>query len=342
MVSPMSHRPLWPAAAIALLTSFTVVQCSTARRGTATGSDGALLEKETEMTRKVQKTDKGWKDSLTAEQYRVLREAGTERPFTGKYNDHQEAGTYACGACGSRLFASETKYDHGTGWPSFTAPVDKGRLELREDRSHGMVRTEVRCAACGSHLGHVFNDGPPPTGEHYCINSVALDFLQPGQPEEMKKEGMETAVFAAGCFWGIEDKFSRMKGVMSTRVGYTGGHTKNPTYKKVCSDTTGHAESVEVVFDPKILGYEELLEAFFRFHDPTQINRQGPDVGTQYRSAVFYVSESQKEAALRTIEALNRSGQFDRPIATQVLSASEFYPAEDYHQKYYEKLRSGK
>jgi len=338
----MSYKRLWPAAVFLFLTTVAAVQCSTARRGTATGSDGALFEKETEMTRKVQKTDKEWKDSLTAEQYRVLRQAGTERPFTGKYNNHQEAGTYACGACGSRLFASETKYDHGTGWPSFTAPVDKSLLELREDRSHGMVRTEVRCAACGSHLGHVFNDGPPPTGEHYCINSIALDFLQSGQPEEMKKEGTETAVFAAGCFWGIEDKFSRMKGVMSTRVGYTGGRTKNPTYKKVCSDTTGHAESVEVVFDPKIVSYEDLLNAFFRFHDPTQINRQGPDVGTQYRSAIFYLNEVQKGAALTLIVKLDASGQYDCPVATQVLPASEFYPAEDYHQKYYEKLRSGK
>jgi methionine-S-sulfoxide reductase len=158
----------------------------------------------------------------------------------------------------------------------------------------------------------------------------------------MNKEGTETAVFAAGCFWGVEDTFRRMKGVLSTRVGYTGGHVTNPTYKKVCSDTTGHAESVELVFDPKAVSYSELLDAFFRFHDPTQVNRQGPDVGTQYRSAVFYQDEAQKEAALEAIAKLNTSGQYDRPVATQVLSASEFYPAEDYHQKYYEKLRSGK
>ena len=340
MTSTLSHKRLWRSAVFLLITTLATAQCSTARRGTAAESDSSLFEKETEMTRKIQKTDKEWRESLTPEQYRVLRQAGTERPFTGKYDDHQEEGSYACGACGTRLFASETKYDHGTGWPSFTGPVDKNRLEFREDRSHGMVRAEVRCAACGSHLGHVFDDGPAPTGEHYCINSIALDFLPAQQPEEMKREGTEAAVFAAGCFWGVEDKFRRIKGVLSTRVGYTGGHTKDPTYQKVCSDTTGHAESVEVVFDPELVSYKELLEAFFRFHDPTQVNRQGPDLGTQYRSAVFYLNEVQKTAALEAIEALGKSGRFDRPIATRVLPALEFYQAEDYHQKYYEKLRT--
>jgi peptide methionine sulfoxide reductase msrA/msrB len=292
------------------------------------------------MTRKVQKPDKEWKASLTPEQYRVLRQAGTERPFSGKYDDFKDAGVYLCAACGSRLFASETKYDHGTGWPSFTSPLDKSRLEFREDRSHGMVRTEVRCADCGSHLGHVFADGPPPTGEHYCINSAALDFLPSGKDRGMKNEDTETAIFAAGCFWGVEDKFRRMKGVLSTRVGYTGGHTKNPTYQKVCSDTTGHAESVEVVFDPRVVSYGALLEAFFRFHDPTQVNRQGPDVGSQYRSAIFTLNEAQKDAALSAIAKLDASGRYDCPVATQVLPASEFTPAEDYHQKYYEKLRA--
>jgi peptide methionine sulfoxide reductase msrA/msrB len=294
------------------------------------------------MTRKIQKTDKEWKDALTPEQYRVLRQAGTERPFSGKYNNHQEEGVYACGACGTPLFAAATKYDHGSGWPSFTAPVDGGRLEFREDRSHGMVRIEVRCAACGSHLGHVFADGPPPTNDHYCINSVALDFLPAEGPPEKNEKGKKKAVFAAGCFWGVEDKFRRIKGVLSTCVGYTGGHTKNPTYEQVCSDTTGHAESVEVVFDPELVSYKELLEAFFRFHDPTQVNRQGPDVGTQYRSAIFYLNEDQKTAALESIETLNKSGRFGRPIATQVLPALQFYPAEEYHQKYHEKLRPKK
>lgn len=338
----MNQERVWAAAVCAILAGVVGIHCSAARPGREAGGDNGLLKKETEMTRKIQKTDKEWKETLTPEQYRVLRQAGTERPFSGKYDDHQEEGSYACGACGSRLFTSETKYDHGLGWPSFKAPIEKDRLEFREDRSPGMVRTEVRCAACGSHLGHVFNDGPAPTGEHYCINSIALDFLPAERPEETKKAGTESAVFAAGCFWGVEDKFLRVKGVLSTRVGYSGGHTKDPTYQKVCSDTTGHAESVEVVFDPEAVSYKELLEAFFRFHDPTQVNRQGPDEGTQYRSAIFYLDETQKEAALKAIEALNKSGRFEQPIATHVLPASEFYQAEDYHQKYYEKLRTRK
>jgi peptide methionine sulfoxide reductase msrA/msrB len=295
-----------------------------------------------QMNKKIQKTEEEWKDILTPEEYRVLRQAGTERPFTGRYNDLYEDGTYVCQACGTPLFASAAKYDHGTGWPSFTAAIAEDNMEYREDRSHGMVRTEVRCAACGSHLGHVFEDGPAPTREHYCINSAALDFEPGVRAEDRKEDETEKAVFAAGCFWGVEDKFRRVRGVLRTRVGYTGGRTKNPTYHKVCSDTTGHAESVEVIFDPKKVSYAELLDAFFRFHDPTQINRQGPDIGRQYRSAVFYLDEAQKEAALKAIRALNQSGQPDRPVATQVLPASEFYEAEEYHQKYYEKLRTCK
>src|SRR4030042_854267 len=170
---------LW-AAVFAVLASIMGVQNSAARPARGTGGEDGLFREETGMIKKIQKTDKGWKDVLTPEEYRVLRQAGTERPFTGKYNDLYEDGTYACGACGTPLFGSETKYDHGSGWPSFNSPIAENRLEYREDSSHGMVRTEVRCAACGSHLGHLFEDGPPPTRGHYCINSVALDFEPAG------------------------------------------------------------------------------------------------------------------------------------------------------------------
>jgi peptide methionine sulfoxide reductase msrA/msrB len=338
----MNKRLFLPAAVFAFLTSLSGIRAAAVHPEGEGKSHNDLQQKEKEMIQKIRKTEKEWKDILTPEQFRVLRQAGTERPFTGRYNDHYEAGVYFCGACGTALFAAETKYDHGTGWPSFTAPLDGNRLELREDRSHGMIRTEVRCAACGSHLGHVFDDGPAPTRQHYCINSIALDFQPTEQAKEAGKKATEAAVFAAGCFWGVEDKFGRIKGVLSTRVGYTGGHTKDPTYQKVCSDATGHAESVEVVFNPLIVSYAELLDAFFGFHDPTLVNRQGPDVGTQYRSAIFYLSEAQKEAALQAIAKLDTSGRYDRPVATQVLPASEFYQAEEYHQKYYERLRIGK
>jgi peptide methionine sulfoxide reductase msrA/msrB len=349
--------PAWLGTAVLLAACFLLPGCS---------SSSASLEEraippageETPMTEKTVKTEKEWKRILTPEQYRVLRQAGTERAFTGKFNDHYENGTYICGACGTPLFISETKYDHGTGWPSFTAPVEESRVEYREDNSHGMRRTEVRCAACGSHLGHVFDDGPAPTGRHFCINSAALEF-QPAEAasnavpkgaERSEKQGSEEkssvsnarreiATFAAGCFWGVEDKFRRVKGVLSTRVGYTGGNVKDPTYSLVCSDTTGHAESVEVIFDPAVTSYERLVENFFLFHDPTQVNRQGPDVGTQYRSVIFYRNEQQEKTARRVIEKLEKSGRFDKPIATQLVPASEFYQAEDYHQQYYEKFR---
>jgi peptide-methionine (S)-S-oxide reductase len=148
---------------------------------------------------------------------------------------------------------------------------------------------------------------------------------------------MEKAIFAAGCFWGVEEAFYKTGGVIDTRVGYTGGHTDNPTYKQVCSGKTGHAEAVEVTYDPKKIQYNELLNTFWSIHDPTQVNRQGPDYGEQYRSAIFYLSEQQKKEALASKEALERLGKMDKPIATEITAASEFYPAEDYHQKYFQK-----
>jgi peptide-methionine (S)-S-oxide reductase len=174
------------------------------------------------------------------------------------------------------------------------------------------------------------------------LTPAALDFKPSGLTGEETKVETQTATFAAGCFWGIEDNFRKVRGVVSTRVGYTGGQTRNPTYREVCSNSTGHAESVEIIFDPAVVSYEDLLDRFFILHDPTQVNRQGPDVGSQYRSAVFYHNDAQKQAALKAIARLNQSGKFDRPIATVVLPATDFYAAEDYHQQYYQKLRQGR
>ena len=147
----------------------------------------------------------------------------------------------------------------------------------------------------------------------------------------------EKATFAAGCFWGIEYSFNRLKGVVNTTVGYTGGHFKNPSYEDVCSDETGHAEAVLVEFDPSVISYDKLLEVFWRIHDPTQVNRQGPDVGSQYRSVIFYHNEMQKKAALESKKKLEKSG---KKIATEIAPASAFYRAEEYHQKYWLKNRS--
>ncbi len=307
-----------------------------------------------DMGAKVTKTKKEWKAALTPEQYNVMIQCGTEPPFSGKYNDFWEKGTYFCAACGTPLFDSNTKYDLGTGWPSFASPLTGPAIETKDDFSHFTHRIEVRCATCGAHLGHVFDDGPGPDGKHYCINSAALRFApfdaaradpaaaalptpQATTPAFPRPAAVETALFAAGCFWGVEYKFDQVPGVLKTQVGYTGGLAKNPSYQDVCTDATGHAEAVRVTFDPAQIGYEDLVRKFFSFHDPTQLNRQGPDVGTQYRSAIFYRDAVQKTAAEKVRAEVEKSGAFRKRIVTDIVPAGEFYKAEEYHQQYYEK-----
>jgi len=155
--------------------------------------------------------------------------------------------------------------------------------------------------------------------------------------EPVNMENLEKGTFAAGCFWGVQDLFDAIKGVEKTVVGYSGGHTKNPTYEDTCTGTTGHAESVEVYYDPKVVTYKQLLDVFFRLHDPTTLNRQGPDIGSQYRSVIFYHNGSQKKEALDFIAELEKKKEFDSKIVTEVVPAKEFYKAEEYHQKYFKK-----
>ncbi len=156
--------------------------------------------------------------------------------------------------------------------------------------------------------------------------------------EELLKKGYQIATFAAGCFWGVEATFRKVKGVDFTQVGYTGGTTENPTYREVCTGNTEHAEAVELVFNPSVVSYTKLLELFWTLHDPTTPNRQGPDVGTQYRSAIFYHNEDQKQAAIISKMNLEKSGKYDREIVTQIVPAGPFYRAEEYHQQYFEKM----
>lgn len=310
-------------------------------------SDRRIPKGKKTMKKKVVKTDNEWKKILTPEQFRVMRKAGTEKPFSGEYNDHYQEGVYNCAGCGTPLFPANTKYDHGTGWPSFTDPVDEENIEYLEDFSLVMKRIEVRCATCGSHLGHVFDDGPSPSHRHFCINSVALEFSSNALTKKEGKnrkpsEELQTATFAAGCFWGVEDKFGKIKGVVQTVVGYTGGIVDKPSYQQVCLGNTGHAEAVHILYDPAVVSYAELLDAFFRLHDPTQLNRQGPDIGSQYRSVIFYHTEEQKQEAENLIKEWEKSDRFHAPIVTQIMPASAFYPAEEYHQNFYQKLSERK
>lgn len=280
----------------------------------------------------VVKDDSDWRRTLSPERYRILREHGTERAFTGELLAEKRAGWYVCHACGLPLFRSDAKFESHCGWPSFHTPAAFANVRTRLDTSNGMHRVEILCARCGGHLGHVFEDGPQPTGLRYCVNSLSLDFKQglPPVPPET-----DTAIFAAGCFWGVEKIFYETPGVVSTAVGYTGGTAAHPTYKQVCSGSTGHAEAVEVVYDPARVSYRKLAELFFLSHDPTTVDRQGPDVGRQYRSGVFWKDEAQRRIAEETRDSLSKAGAWSGPVVTEIVPASTFWRAEDYHQKWF-------
>ncbi len=280
---------------------------------------------------------------LDREAYEITQRAGTERAFCGGLLDNKKDGVYACAVCDLPLFSSEHKFNSGTGWPSFHTEFDPQHVSRRPDNSHGMTATEINCARCGSHLGHVFDDGPKPTGERHCLNSASLKFYDKGTEPKPDAQSAaspssgksETAYFAGGCFWGLEHYFQLGPGVLDSVSGYMQGSADNPTYNQVCGETTGHAETVKVVFDPSKISFRRVLEAFFEMHDPTQLDRQGPDYGSQYRSGIWYANDEQKKQAEEFIKELTIQKKFGgQKIVTQVEAAKMFYPAEDYHQDY--------
>jgi len=267
--------------------------------------------------------------SLTPQEKHVIVDKGTERPFTGIYNEFFGKGAYACKNCGALLYKSDDKFKSDCGWPSFDDEI-KGAVKKTVD-SDGM-RTEITCVNCGAHLGHVFTgEGLTDKNVRHCVNSVSLQFIPAGPDKDAKTD---TAIFAGGCFWGVEYYMHEIDGVLSTEVGYIGGYKDNPTYKEVSSHSTGHAEAIRVVFDPTKTSYEQVAKMFFEIHDPTQKDRQGPDVGDQYRSEVFYLNMEQRAITDSLIDILKKKGI---AVVTKVTPVSEFWKAEEYHQEYYSK-----
>ncbi len=312
---------------------------------------GAPIPSEEKVTDPKKPGPADLKQKLTPMQYHVTQEAGTEPPFRNEYwNEHRD-GVYVDVVSGKPLFTSKDKFDSGCGWPSFTRPIAAEDVVEKRDMSHGMVRTEVRSKDSDSHLGHVFDDGPRDRGGlRYCINSASLRFVPVG---DLEKEGLgaflplfgkaapapkeEVATLAGGCFWGMEDLIRKQPGVIKTEVGYTGGTVANATYQ----NHEGHAEAVQIRFDPSKTSFEALLRFFFRMHDPTTLNRQGNDVGTSYRSAIFYHSEAQRQTAERVKAEVDASGKWKRPIVTEITAAGPWWRAEEYHQDYLVKNPGG-
>ena len=314
------------------------------------GQDGKLAAPADVPT--VVLSDAEWQLRLTPAQYRITRGKDTERAFCGGLLHNKKPGMYVCVCCNLPLFESAAKFESGTGWPSFFQPAAAENIREERDESHGTIRTEILCRRCGAHLGHVFDDGPRPTGLRFCLNSEALRFVAADQlktigesPEKSAasnaprvgapaKDVRAEAVFAGGCFWCVEAVFRQLAGVLEVTSGYAGGDAASANYETVSTGRTGHAESVKIVYDPRKISYETLLRVHFATHDPTTLNRQGNDFGTQYRSAVFYADEGQRQIAEAMIADLTDAKTFKGPIVTTLEPLTAFYPAEAKHQNY--------
>lgn len=280
--------------------------------------------------RRVEKTQEEWKEILTEEQFKITRLKGTERAFSSDLCSYFEAGRYACVCCGTELFDADTKFESGTGWPSFTQPIKGNAVAYHKDSSFGMVRIEALCNTCDAHLGHVFQDGPMPSGLRYCMNAVSLKKV------DVSEKKID---FGGGCFWCTEAIFQRLKGVIKVESGYSGGSVVNPTYREVCSGVTGHAEMVEITYNPEEISFDDLIRIHLSTHNPTTVNGQGKDTGSQYRSIVFYRTEDEKLAVIKIIDEMQK--EYSDMIVTELAMFEHFYKAEDHHQDYYNKNPDG-
>lgn len=274
--------------------------------------------------KKIVKTDEEWVNQLTPEQYRITRLKATERAHSSAMCSLFEQGKYACACCGSLLFEGDDKFQSGTGWPSFTQPAAQNAIAYYKDESYGMMGVETVCNVCDAHLGHVFPDGPQPGGLRYCMNALSLEKIESNERK---------ASFGGGCFWCTEAVFTQLKGIIKVESGYSGGSISNPTYKEVSSGMTGHAEVIEVTYDPDEISYADLLVIHLSTHNPSTLNRQGADAGTQYRSIIFYRNQQEKEMAIEAIAEMQ--SVYERPIVTEMAAFEQFYKAEEYHQDYY-------
>jgi len=254
----------------------------------------------------------------------VIINQGTEQPGTGKYTNTTQRGVYACRNCGSPLFTADDKFLSQCGWPAFDDEISG---QVRRSVDADGRRTEITCQQCGGHLGHVFN-GEQLTAKNtrHCVNSVAIVL------EGEDSQRIRRAVFAGGCFWGVEALLAKQPGVLAAVSGYTGGAVAHPSYKQVCAGDTGHAEAVQVFYNPSQTDFLSLCRYFLEIHDPTQVARQGPDVGQQYRSAIFYVDDEQQRIATALLLLLKRKGL---DVQTELQPLERFWNAEDYHQDYY-------
>lgn len=340
---------------LALLTSFTLFMlCNSSMAQSA-------KNKQTMTKVEYQKNI----NNLTDFQKFVTQKNGTEPAFQNEFWNNKKDGIYVDAVSGKPLFSSKDKFDSGTGWPSFTKPISQEEIIQKSDKAHGMSRVEIRSKDANSHLGHVFDDGPKDKGgKRFCINSAAMRFIP---KDALEKEGYgqylnqfessknksedktksetknkpQKALLAGGCFWGMEELLGKFEGVISTNVGYSGGNVPNPTYELITTGLTNHAETIEITFDPTKTSYEKILKFFFTIHDPTTPNRQQNDVGSQYRSEIFYLNDEQKIIAEKVVDQAQKSGVFHSKIVTKISKADKFYKAEENHQNYLKKNPHG-